>query len=501
MALKHLQEKFEEPRNVNPLIPQSVENVVLRAMRKNPDERYASARQMLRDLDTCLLPERRNEAKIVFSSEEEEDDERTIIMPAIRGGSFPKSNPGEGGSGDEEWGDGMMGNTELPAKKSRNGRTWIKPVSVVAAVLLFLAGMWYAVAWLKTALEVPEYDVPTVVGMTLDEAIEELKKVRMSPALPVEERPSDTYPAGVVISQEKMGMRAKEGATIALVVSSGPETVVMPDYVGRQWNEAEPELAAFARGQEIAWTERTDRQRRARRHGDRPETGGRRAFQPEGNGDRDHDQQRARHDSDAQSGGEKLSVAEVILEREGFENWKVEREKTYASKDTVFKQWPFQEGEAVDPKDPNLQIILYVSDGLPDDAVETFRSVSVPPVEPGVTTTVRILVTDAFGAKREWKTQDITETTYFTIPLVLSPQTSAVVTVHRNDMFYNSFTTTYQDAINDMNPDRDIDPFFDLESGLTEGDGEAEPAGQPELSEETDEAEQTEDAAEPQLAD
>lgn len=35
VALKHLQENFEEPRIVNPHIPQSVENVILKAMRKN----------------------------------------------------------------------------------------------------------------------------------------------------------------------------------------------------------------------------------------------------------------------------------------------------------------------------------------------------------------------------------------------------------------------------------------------------------------------------------
>ncbi|WP_040948595.1 Stk1 family PASTA domain-containing Ser/Thr kinase, partial [Gorillibacterium massiliense] len=54
VALKHLQENVPEPRKVNPLIPQSVENVILKAMRKNPDNRYQSAREMLADLETCL---------------------------------------------------------------------------------------------------------------------------------------------------------------------------------------------------------------------------------------------------------------------------------------------------------------------------------------------------------------------------------------------------------------------------------------------------------------
>src|SRR5690606_16298050 len=47
VALKHLQEHFDEPRMVNPMIPQSVENIILKSMRKNPNERYQSAKEML----------------------------------------------------------------------------------------------------------------------------------------------------------------------------------------------------------------------------------------------------------------------------------------------------------------------------------------------------------------------------------------------------------------------------------------------------------------------
>ncbi len=83
VALKHLQEDFEEPRSINPLLPQSLENIILKALRKRPEERYESARAMLEDLETCLLPERRDERK-VFYEPEDDDDEKTIIMPAIR---------------------------------------------------------------------------------------------------------------------------------------------------------------------------------------------------------------------------------------------------------------------------------------------------------------------------------------------------------------------------------------------------------------------------------
>ncbi|EXX85166.1 serine/threonine protein kinase, partial [Paenibacillus darwinianus] len=81
VALKHLQDDFEEPRQVNPHIPQSLENIILRSMRKNSSERYASAQEMLEDLETCLKPERLNEPKIAFT----QDLDETRAMPAIRG--------------------------------------------------------------------------------------------------------------------------------------------------------------------------------------------------------------------------------------------------------------------------------------------------------------------------------------------------------------------------------------------------------------------------------
>ena len=83
VALKHLQEPLQEPRIVNPLIPQSVENIIIKAMRKNPAERYSTAGEMVEDLETALRPDRINEPKIMFQGG---DFDETRIMPAIRPG-------------------------------------------------------------------------------------------------------------------------------------------------------------------------------------------------------------------------------------------------------------------------------------------------------------------------------------------------------------------------------------------------------------------------------
>src|SRR5690606_11361267 len=67
IALKHLQDHFEEPRVVNSHIPQSVENIILKSMRKIPNDLYESARAMIADLETCLLPHRLYTQNIKFN--------------------------------------------------------------------------------------------------------------------------------------------------------------------------------------------------------------------------------------------------------------------------------------------------------------------------------------------------------------------------------------------------------------------------------------------------
>lgn len=88
-----MQEEFEEPRKINPLIPQSVENVILKSMRKNPEERYQSADEMLKDLETCLLPGRRNESKLEFTHLDDED--QTRVIPAIKPQQLGMSSSGD----------------------------------------------------------------------------------------------------------------------------------------------------------------------------------------------------------------------------------------------------------------------------------------------------------------------------------------------------------------------------------------------------------------------
>ena len=77
VALMHMHNEMPEVRSINPEIPQSVENIVIRATAKDPDRRYNSCNEMLEDLRTCLRPERRREAKLILN-------ENTRLVDSIK---------------------------------------------------------------------------------------------------------------------------------------------------------------------------------------------------------------------------------------------------------------------------------------------------------------------------------------------------------------------------------------------------------------------------------
>ena len=74
IALKHMKNDIPSVREINDSIPQSVENIILKATAKNPKNRYESAAEMHDDLLTCLNEDRLNEKKYVFMYPEHDGD-------------------------------------------------------------------------------------------------------------------------------------------------------------------------------------------------------------------------------------------------------------------------------------------------------------------------------------------------------------------------------------------------------------------------------------------
>ena len=185
VALKHLQEHVEEPRAINPLIPQSLENIILKAMRKDPNERYESASEMLQDLETCMLPERMSEPKAAFA--EEEDAEKTIVMPAIRHHHVDVE-------ADEQDTQIHRSIADSLAEQPKKRKWWIKPAVWLVVILALSLGTWQGVKAVRGMMDVPDVDVPDFVGKPYEEAVQQLEALQLDVRL-TEDEYSEEYAA------------------------------------------------------------------------------------------------------------------------------------------------------------------------------------------------------------------------------------------------------------------------------------------------------------------
>lgn len=231
IALKHLQAETPSVRAINAAIPQSLENVVLRATAKKPEDRYVSVKEMhahiARSLDTDYL----NEPKYVPSV----DDDATKVMPVIKQ-PIPLDEIQE----TRKLEDRKPKVDPAPApvkKKSKKG----KIIALIIGALL-LIGLIVVLAF-PGMFRPAKIEVPDVVGMTLEEATEELEATGFVIG-EVREQYSEEVEEGQVIRTTPEAGRMRDPETeINLYVSQGPETIKVNDYVGRSMEQVRPLVA------------------------------------------------------------------------------------------------------------------------------------------------------------------------------------------------------------------------------------------------------------------
>ena len=228
IALKHMKEKVPSVRKQNPTIPQSVENIILKATAKNPKNRYDSVREMHADLETAL--ERDNEKRLVYEYPENDLEETKVIAPISK---EPKKSVVDKPLEKEEI---EKDDSVLNEKNEKN-----KLPIILAAVLLVFLIVLAIVYLLISNQDVKEVKVPNVVGLTTEEAIKKIEKANLKYTTKTEE--STTVEEGKVIRTEpKAGSTKTKGSTITIVESSGKEYLLLEDYTGKNYYEIKAKL-------------------------------------------------------------------------------------------------------------------------------------------------------------------------------------------------------------------------------------------------------------------
>ena len=235
IALKQIKEKIPSIRKQNPLIPQSVENIVLKATAKNPKNRYDNIRDMHDDLVHALDPDKENEVKWNYPYPESElDESRAIpIKEAPIKKNAPKAiEPPTSIDGDSDFLD------SIDNKKN----TKIK--IAVFAGLAVLVIMVSVLLFLNSKNNYKVVNVPNVEGMTVKKAEGILKKKGFK--YDVKSEASDKVDKGKVIrTSPSAGASKKKGSVITIIKSSGKEDVLLEDYTGQRVSDVKKKLEAL----------------------------------------------------------------------------------------------------------------------------------------------------------------------------------------------------------------------------------------------------------------
>ncbi len=228
IALKQMKEPLPSLRKDNPSIPQSVENIILKAAAKNPKNRYTDAKEMHQDLLTCLDDDRLNEDRYTYQYPEHEDIDETRVISSLE--EIKEASSEEGVEDTDEIAHPIEDEVE---KKTRK---WIWILSILVGVIVVAMVVIFLV--IPAVTEVPDVKIPDVTDMTVIEAEEELHEAGFEVASDVEEVESDQIKEGnVVKTNPAAGRSVKKGSTITLYVSKGVEQYEIEDYTDKNYIE------------------------------------------------------------------------------------------------------------------------------------------------------------------------------------------------------------------------------------------------------------------------
>jgi len=239
IAMKHLNDAPKPPSKIRPEIPEELDQVVLRALAKNPEDRYQTAEEFSEDLHRVeaglpLAPETSEAATALLAGAAiplaTDGSTEVLAGTAVTQPQGPPAPPAArtpqppyGGYYDE------------PPRKRRRWLPWL-----IVALLLAAAGIagWYVFSQIQDQLAANEpVAVPNVVGLREEEAVNLIQGKGFEPD--VQRAANADVEKGRVFDQDpNPGNRIQKGDRVTLLVSTGPPKTSVPDVRGMNYGDA-----------------------------------------------------------------------------------------------------------------------------------------------------------------------------------------------------------------------------------------------------------------------
>ena len=221
VAIMQLQSQPQPPRDINPLIPDGLEEITLRAMQKNPGQRYQSAEEMLRDLEAF-----RQDPNIQFGYRY---NTNTGTLETI-------TNVDQVLQGETAYADSYEYEEDLSKSKKHNRLVMVLSgagIAVALAAVLFLLMFVFNVFSNREATGTDEVSVPRFVGLNYETEVRDNELYKDFVLLIKDGYDAEEEP-GIILKQSlEEGLTVKRGKEITLVVNMSPDSVTLDDVTGK----------------------------------------------------------------------------------------------------------------------------------------------------------------------------------------------------------------------------------------------------------------------------
>ncbi len=230
IALKHLKEPLPSIKDEVPNIPQSIENIIIKATAKNPKNRYADAREMHNDLMTCLDESRASEPKIELPYPENVDEVK--ITKVLKNAKVEEKK--------KESEDEIISRQITQNDLKKENKTLI----ILASIFTFLIVAITTIVLLVPALTTnKEILIPDVTNQTVEEAIKILQDAGFNVATEQQQASSDEISFGKIVKTSPLaGTKRTKGTQVTLFVSEGDAKLTLENYVGQNYLEIKGKL-------------------------------------------------------------------------------------------------------------------------------------------------------------------------------------------------------------------------------------------------------------------
>jgi len=227
IAMKHLSNTPQTPSELRSDIPPELDMVILRALAKDPDERYQSADEMEGDLDRVARGAPVAAATVDAATQ-------VLSRPAVPAGAAtaatmiaPPSRIPPPPVVEEEVHEEGGGRPIWP---------WLLAAAFVIVAIVAGFFVYQELSGPKATQPVGLYQ-----GEALTQAKQQITAAHLVPS--VKHGPSEKYKPGFVFKQDPAaGSKLPKGGTVTIWSSTGPPKIAVPDVKNQQWSQAQQTL-------------------------------------------------------------------------------------------------------------------------------------------------------------------------------------------------------------------------------------------------------------------